>query len=250
MHKFNEGYFYHFKSMHDHALFTQRCHDNRVFANFVNNRPFKVIEVDDYGNALVVENHAEEKTQIHLDAANELTYFAVNYDMAWCVNAGYQLKNAEGLLKGSSINRQFIRAIGYNPFIVESATTSGCCDLKTMRLKYVDPDNRANHLFLNFTLTSDELEHFEEWKRPICAGFIRGEAIVHELPQHDQRFNLGGCSKIEEQEKDRGKTNEEIMAESVTASPEIEVIGKIRFVVEDEMTRLKAIEMLNNMVFK
>lgn len=269
MHKFTEGYFYHFKSMHDHALFTRRCGDNRAFANFVGGRPFKVLETDDYGNAQVVENHAEERTQIHLDAVNELTHFEINYDMAWCVNAAYQLKDAAALLKGSSINIQFIREIGYNPFIVESVCMSGVYDLKTMRLKYMDPDNRANHKYLNFTLTPDELEHFEEWKRPICSGFIRGESIVRDLPKRDNKFNLGKCDEIqmpttgwvdeqiEEQEKDRGQTDAEIMAEIARdvaeltpESPKIEVKGKIRFVVEDEITRLKAIEFLNNMVFK
>ncbi|WP_333997437.1 hypothetical protein, partial [Pseudomonas aeruginosa] len=83
----------------------------------------------------------------------------------------------------------------------------------------------ANHKYLNFTLTPDELEHFEEWKRPICSGFIRGESIVRDLPQRDPRFNLGKCDEIqmptagwvdeqtEEQEKDRGQTDAEIMAE-------------------------------------
>lgn len=265
MHKFTEGYFYHFKSMHDHALFTQRCIDNRVFANFVGTRPFKVVEVDDYGNATRMINHADESTFMHLDAVNELTYFAIDYDKAWCVNAGYQLKDAKGLLKGSSININFLRTIGYNPFIVENVVLNVGSELKTMRLKYIDPNDRSNHLYLNFTLTEDEIVHFEEWKRPICAGFIRGESIALELPQRDVRFKP--CGEIENpademgltelSEADHGKTDDEIMgeierdaSELVTAGPKIEVIGKIRFVVEDEFTRLKAIDMLNNMVFK
>lgn len=255
MHKFTEGYFYHFKSMHDHALFTQRCSDNRVFANFVGTRPFKVVEVDDYGNAMRVINHANESTFMHLNAVNELTYFAIDYDKAWCVNAGYQLKNAEALMKGSSINKSFLRTIGYNPFIVENVVLNVGAELKTMRLKYTDPDDRSNHLYLNFTLTEDEIIHFEEWKRPICSGFIRGESIFRELPQRDVLFKP--YSDDVPEEADRGKTDAEIMAEIerdaselVTAGPKIEVIGKIRFVVEDEFTRLKAIDMLNNMVFK
>lgn len=247
MHKFTEGYYYHFKSMHDHALFTQRCSDNRVFANFVGTHPFKVIEVDEYGNAQRVVNHAGETDFTHLNADNELTYFKVAFDKAWCVNAAYQLKDALELKRSSSINITFLREIGYNPFIVESVCLGPSYDLKTTRLKYVDPDDRSKSCYLNFTLTEDEIAHFEEWKRPIISGFMRGNNIEDELPKRSERFKLD--SEIEQPEQDYGVVDEseETICE---ISPKVEVKGKIRFVVEDEDTRLKAIEMLTNMVFK
>lgn len=254
MHKFTEGYFYHFKSMHDHALFTHRCSDNRVFADFVGTHPFKVVEVDDYGNAQRVVNHAGETDFVHLDAVNELTYFKIAFDKAWCVNAGYQLKDASSLKKASSININFLRTIGYNPFIVESVCLGTSSDLKTTRLKYVDPDDRSKFCYLNFTLTEDEIGYFEEWKRPIISGFIRGESIADVMPI------LGKYPKMEDEiEKDLGIVDEpstswvdEQMAEAhKEIKPfKVETKGKIRFVVEDEFTRLKAIEMLTNMVFK
>lgn len=247
MHKFTEGYYYHFKSMHDHALFTQRCSDNRVFANFVGTHPFKVIEVDEYGNAQRVVNHADETTLIHLNADNEFTYFKIAFDKAWCVKAAYQLKDALELKRSSSINITFLREIGYNPFIVESVCLGPSYDLKTTRLKYVDPDDRSKFCYLNFTLTEEEIAHFEEWKRPIISGFMRGNNIEDELPKRSERFKLD--SEIEQPEQDYGVVDEseETICE---ISPKVEVKGKIRFVVEDEDTRLKAIEMLTNMVFK
>lgn len=247
MHKFTEGYYYYFKSMHDHALFTQRCIDNHAFANFVGTHPFKVVEVDDYGNAQRVINHAGESDFIHLDAVNELTYFKLAFDKAWCVNAAYQLKDARALLKSSSININFLREIGYNPFIVENITLGPHHDVKTTRLKFVDPSDRSKFCYLNFTLTETEIELFEEWKRPIISGFIRGVSVASELPKRSERFNL--CDEIEQPEQDYGVVDEseETICE---ISPKVEVKGKIHFVVEDEDTRLKAIEMLTNMVFK
>lgn len=255
MHKFTEGYYYYFKSMHDHALFTQRCIDNHAFANFVGTHPFKVVEVDDYGNAQRVINHAGESDFIHLDAVNELTYFKLAFDKAWCVNAAYQLKDARALLKSSSININFLREIGYNPFIVENITLGPHHDVKTTRLKFVDPSDRSKFCYLNFTLTETEIELFEEWKRPIVSGFIRGESIADVMPI------LGKYPKTEydDIEKDLGIVDEpstswvdEQMAEAhKEIKPfKVETKGKIRFVVEDEFTRLKAIEMLTNMVFK
>ncbi|UIS65528.1 mRNA metabolism modulator [Enterobacter phage vB_EclM_Q7622] len=255
MHKFTEGYYYYFKSMHDHALFTQRCIDNRVFANFVGTHPFKVVEVDDYGNAQRVVNHAGETDFVHLDAVNEGTYFKVAFDKAWCVNAGYQLKDATSLKKVSSINITFLREIGYNPFIVESVCLGPSYDLKTMRLKYVDPDDRSKFCYLNFTLTEDEIGYFEEWKRPIVSGFIRGETIADVMPI----LSKYPKTEYDDIEKDLGIVDEpntswvdEQMAEAhKEIKPfKVETKGKIRFVVEDEFTRLKAIEMLTNMVFK
>lgn len=246
MHKFTEGYYYNFKSTHDRALFMQRCTDNRVFANFVGTHPFKVIEVDDYGNAQRVVNHTGETDFLHLDAVNEFTYFKVAFDKAWCVNAAYQLKDALELKRSSSINMNFLREIGYNPFIVESVCLT-IYDLKTTRLKYVDPDDSSKFCYLNFTLTEDEIIHFEEWKRPIISGFIRGNNITDELPKRGERFKL--CGEIEQPEQDYGVVDES--EETVCEiQSKVEVKGKIRFVVEDEVSRFKAIEMLTNMVFK
>lgn len=247
MHKFTEGYYYNFKSTHDRALFMQRCTDNRVFGGFVGNHPFKVIEVDEYGNTQRVVNHAGETDFTHLNVDNELTYFKVAFDKAWCVNAAYQLKDALELKRSSSINITFLREIGYNPFIVESVCLGPRYDLKTTRLKYVDPDDRSKFCYLNFTLTEEEIAHFEEWKRPIISGFMRGNNIEDELPKRSERFKLD--SEIEQPEQDYGVVDEseETICE---ISPKVEVKGKIRFVVEDEDTRLKAIEMLTNMVFK
>lgn len=237
MHKFTEGYYYYFKSMHDHILFTERCSDNRVFANFVGTHPFKVIEVDDYGNAQRVMNHNGETDFVHLDAVDELTYFNIAFDKAWCVEAGYQLKDAKGFFANSSINRNFIEVIGHNPFIVDSVVL-GVHDLKTTRLRYIDPEDRSKVCYFNFTLTESELSYFEEWKRPICSGFTRGLDIVNKM------HRVPEVEESETEDPDIG------IVEVEPETRKVEVKGKIHFVVEDEITRLKAIEMLTNMVFR
>lgn len=267
MHKLEEAYYYEFSNPAREREFKMKSSGNYDTVKFIGGKPFKVVSVDDDGVVHGIQNHNGDVIGVLWDT-RDFVFFKRNFILGWVPGAGYQLSNGRGLLNASAINIQFIREIGYNPFQVVSVENH-FGSIKTMRLAYTNPENRSLTKEMNFTLSSNEIQFFEEYAGPLLAGFVRGEGCVDVVEARDPTFNIGKCceiemptvgwvdEQIEEQEKDRGQTDAEIMAEIARdvaeLTPEslkIEVKGKIRFVVEDEFTRLKAIEMLTNMVFK
>ncbi|QEA10490.1 mRNA metabolism modulator [Enterobacter phage vB_EhoM-IME523] len=268
MHKLEEGYYYEFSNSVREREFKMKSSGNYDIVKFIGGKPFKVVSIDDDGVVYGIQNHDGDVLGVCW-GPRDFAFFKRNFILAWVKGAGYQLVDGRGLLNASAINIQFVREIGYNPFQIVSVENH-FGNIKTMRLAYVHPENSQLTKEMNFTLSSNEIQFFEEYVGPLIKGFVRGESCVDVVECRDPVHNMSKiCSEIElptagwvdeqieEQEKDRGQTDAEIMteiardvAELTPESPKIEVKGKIRFVVEDEITRLKAIEFLNNMVFK
>lgn len=195
-------------------------------------RPTKVVFADGLVHN-IIESGSERGMLFYL-FADEIMYFEKVRDKTWKVGRSYVCTNPEALIENSSMNERLIALVGNRPFeVLKMMTALGAPDTRTQKIRFSD-EGTGEPVEMNFTLTQAERSFFKEVDSDYEVPVDNDLGVSDEYPD---------------------PVNEDEAGEEQAESPEKEfavhiVQGLMRFEIDDEMTRLKAIEVLKTLRFE
>ena len=188
-------------------------------------RPTKVVFADGLVHN-IIESGSERGMLFYL-FADEIMYFEKVRDKTWKVGRSYVCTNPDALIENSSMNERLIALVGNRPFeVLKMMTALGAPDTRTQRIRFSD-EGTGEPVDMNFTLTQVERSFFKEVDSDYETPVDNDLGVLDEF--------VDAYKSVESPEKEFTATVKQ---------------GLIRVEVDDETTRLKAIEFLKSIKFE